>query len=159
MKTLQAKHQEEVNEFEGLFFAFNNNQLKEGLEKVGLKEGDTDKIVSIGASGYLRKDRKEAFLDMFARQKDESKRAREEQKTIDIEFVGISSWNHAIFKSIDKPYRFYGSTCTLFDDGDTEEKVLSQLDEDSLCYFGSSFGCEPMGTTAGNIKILTKTVK
>ena len=62
---IKKRHQEEINTFQGLFFAFSNNQLKEGLERVGLTETDTDKIYSIGAGGYIRKDRSKAFSDMF----------------------------------------------------------------------------------------------
>ena len=154
MLTLQDKHQNEVNSFEGLFFAFSNEQLKEGLKKVGLEDNETNKIVSIGAGGYLRKDRREDFKNMFARQRKESKDLRKKAKTIDIKFAGIDNWNHPIFKSIEKPHRFYGSVNTLFNHEDTEAKVLKEITEDSLCYFGDHFGCEPMGTSAGNIKIV-----
>jgi hypothetical protein len=50
-----------LDNFDGLFFAFNTEQFKEGMEKVGLTENDTGKILSIGHGGYLLKTRKEAF--------------------------------------------------------------------------------------------------
>ena len=59
--------QNEVDNFEGLFFAFNTDQFKEGMLKVGLSESDKDKIIDIGYGGYIRKDRKEAFLEMQKR--------------------------------------------------------------------------------------------
>lgn len=153
-KEMQQRHQKEVNEFEGMFFAFSNKQLKEGLEKVGLNENDTDKIYSIDGGGFIRKDRSEAFHAMFKRQREEAKALRKALKPIKIKFVGVDNWNRAVFKSIEKPFRFYGCTCTLFDYDATEKDVLDKLDEDALCYFGSSFGCEPMGTLSGNIKII-----
>lgn len=160
VKEIQARHQKEVNKFEGMFFAFSNNQLAEGLEKVGLAKDAYSEIVSLGAGGYLRKDRKQAFHEMFERHAAERKEARRLMKTIKIEFKGIDSWNRPVFKSLEKPYRYYGSVNALFDDDATEEKVLSELDEDGLVYFGDHFGCEPMGSNSGNIEIVSKsTVK
>ena len=154
MNELKTRHQKEVNEFHGLFFAFSDNQLREGLVRVGLTEKDTDKIVSIGAGGFLRKDVRDSFFDMFDRHKEESKACRKANKQIKIEFVGVDSWGKATFRSVEKPYRFYGSVYSLFSDNATEEEVLKEIDEDSMCYFGSSFGCEPEGTQTGNIKIV-----
>jgi len=50
-----------LDNFEGLFFAFNTEQFKEGMHGVGLTAEETDKILSIGHGGYLLKTRKEAF--------------------------------------------------------------------------------------------------
>lgn len=71
-----------MNEFDGLFFAFNNDQLKEGLRKVGLKEDETNEIVSIGMGGYLRKDKEEAFNNMLDRFDQERKDLRNNQKKL-----------------------------------------------------------------------------
>lgn len=49
------------DDFDGLFFAFNNQQFAKGMRKIGLSETETDKIVSIGAGGYLLKERIPAF--------------------------------------------------------------------------------------------------
>lgn len=49
------------DDFDGLFFAFNNSQFSEGMKKIGLNPDDTDKILSIGAGGYIAKNRKEEF--------------------------------------------------------------------------------------------------
>jgi hypothetical protein len=56
-RKLKAKHQKEVNEFP-MFFAFSDKQFKEGMEKFGLSENDTDKIYKFGNTGgfYLRSD-------------------------------------------------------------------------------------------------------
>ncbi len=64
---------------------------------------------------------------------------------INVKFVGVDSFNRPIFKSItDKAY--YGSTETLFNSNAQETEVLSEISVTDLTYFGSSFGCEPMGT-------------
>ena len=64
-RELKEKQAKELNEFKGIFFAFSNEQLKEGLKKVGLKENETDKICSIGAGGYLLKTVAKDFHKMF----------------------------------------------------------------------------------------------
>lgn len=154
VKEMQKRHQDEVNTFEGLFFAFSDAQLAEGLERVGLAKDDYKAIVSIGAGGYLRKDRREAFEAMFERQANERKEARRLMKTIKIKYAGIDSWNRPVFKALEAPARFFGSVTQLFDDGANEAEVLAKIIEDDLVYFGDYFGCEPMGSASGNIEIV-----
>ena len=79
---LKERNQKEVNEFKGLFFAFNNEQLAEGMQKQGLQEKEYNKICSIGGGGYLLKERKEAFADMFKRQKAEKKSYNKNKKQL-----------------------------------------------------------------------------
>lgn len=76
LKIRQAK---ELNEFEGIFFAFNNEQFAEGMEKVGLIE-DAKQIYSLGAGGYIRKDRSKDFSAMFRRHAEEKKTRKQEEK-------------------------------------------------------------------------------
>ena len=60
--------QEKVDTFKGLFFAFNDKQLIEGFKKIGLdinSKEDNKKVVSIGIGGFILKDRKKAFDDIF----------------------------------------------------------------------------------------------
>ena len=57
--------QNPFDNFEGLFFAFSNEQLAKGMSKFGLTIKDTDKIVSIGHGGFLLKSRREAFREMM----------------------------------------------------------------------------------------------
>jgi hypothetical protein len=61
---MRAKHQKEVNEFP-FMFAFSDKQFKEGMEALGLKETDTDKIYSIGGGGYIRKTDDKKMKAMF----------------------------------------------------------------------------------------------
>ena len=77
---LKARQGKELNSFEGMFFAFNNDQLKEGMEKVGLTIEDIKQIYSLGAGGYIRKDRSKAFDSMFERHAEEKKKRRQEEK-------------------------------------------------------------------------------
>lgn len=69
-----------------------------------------------------------------------------------LKFVGIDSWNRPVFKNTEAR-EFYGSVHQLFSFGTDESEVLAKIDESDLCYFGSSFGCEPMGTPARAITI------
>jgi len=77
LKTRQA---EELNDFEGIFFAFNNEQFKEGMEKIGLTITDIKQIFSLGAGGYIRKDKSAEFNAMFKRHAEEKKTAKQEEK-------------------------------------------------------------------------------
>ena len=77
---LKRKHAEELNSFEGIFFAFSNEQFKEGMEKIGLKAEDTKAIYSLGAGGYIRKERSKDFSDMFKRHAEERKTRKKEEK-------------------------------------------------------------------------------
>lgn len=61
-KQLKLKHSKQVNDFQGLFFAFSNEQLNEGLTKIGAK---IEEICSIGAGGYILKAKRKEFDDMF----------------------------------------------------------------------------------------------
>jgi hypothetical protein len=71
---LKEKHRKEINDFP-LMFAFSQKQFAEGMEKLGLKETDTDQIISIGAGGYMRKSDEKAFDDILARHEAERKEA------------------------------------------------------------------------------------
>ena len=71
MKTyqeLKSENQKEVDNFEGIFFAFNKKQFREGMERVGLTDRDTKSIYSLGVGGYILKTRSAAFNDMFKKQ-------------------------------------------------------------------------------------------
>ena len=69
-------------------------------------------------------------------------------------FEGIDDFNRPIFKSLMNRNRF-GSVDKLFSYDDTEADVLKEVAKSYLCFFGTSFGCEHMGSPAGNIAIVT----
>jgi len=74
---LKNKQQEEINNFP-MFFAFNDKQFKEGMQKLGLDPSETNKIYSAGRTGgYYRKTDSEALFSMFDRHNVEMKLARE----------------------------------------------------------------------------------
>lgn len=85
MKTynsIKADHHDQMNKFQGIFFAFNNSQFDEGMEKIGLKKDETKKIVSIGGGGYLLKEKLQAFKDMLKSHDDERKALKKDRKLL-----------------------------------------------------------------------------
>ena len=56
----------ELNDFEGIFYAFSDQQFRDGMAKLGLKT-EYDKISSLGGGGYILKERIAEFKAMFAR--------------------------------------------------------------------------------------------
>jgi hypothetical protein len=67
-------HQQELNDFP-IMWAFNDEQFVEGMQKLGLKETDTDKVYSIGSGGFMRKRDAGAFNEMITRHNREMKEA------------------------------------------------------------------------------------
>lgn len=72
---MKARHQKEVELFP-MAFAFNNEQFKEGMEKLGLDAKDTQKVLSIGGGGFIRRTDSDAFGAMFDRIHAEKAEAR-----------------------------------------------------------------------------------
>lgn len=77
---MKQRHSEEFGKFDGLFFAFNTDQFKEGIEKIGLNEGE--KVVSIGAGGYLKKSRVNDFNALMDKHKKERTALRKDKKKL-----------------------------------------------------------------------------
>ena len=73
-ETFKKKFEKEFNEFP-MFFAFSNEQFNEGMKKLGLKESETNKLLSIGAGGYIRKSDIRQFNRIFEKREQEFKDA------------------------------------------------------------------------------------
>lgn len=76
---IKRRHQEELNAFEGVFWAFSNEQFTQGLEKL---KTDTKSIVSMGHGGFILKTKVQDFRDMFKRHKEEMKKHRKDKKNL-----------------------------------------------------------------------------
>ena len=74
----KANQEKELNEFKGIFFAFDNKQFSKGMESVGLTDNDTDKIYKLGGGSYILKERNQAFKDMFDRHREEMAEAKKD---------------------------------------------------------------------------------
>ena len=79
---LKAKHSEEMNAFEGIFFAFSTEQFIEGMEKIGLQKDQTHEIYKLMAGGFILKSRSKAFREMLDRHEAEMKAFRKDQKNL-----------------------------------------------------------------------------
>lgn len=66
-REMKERHRKEINEFP-MFFAFNDQQFAEGMQKLGLDPHDTKKIYRLGdTGGFYRKTDSEALKSMFLR--------------------------------------------------------------------------------------------
>ena len=77
---LKARQAQELNDFQGIFFAFNNEQFAEGMAKIGLAADDTKAIYSLGAGGYILKTKSADWNAMFKRHAQEKKERKKEEK-------------------------------------------------------------------------------
>ncbi len=64
------KHQAEFNNFP-MFFAFNQQQFSDGMQKLGLDPSDTKSIFSFGVGGFYRKSDAPLLHEMLDRQHQE----------------------------------------------------------------------------------------
>lgn len=80
--TLKQQQQTEFNNFP-IAFAFSQIQFVKGMERLGLTAEDTDKIIGIGAGGFIRKNDKEAFHGLLDRLDAEMKAAIDADPTGD----------------------------------------------------------------------------
>lgn len=60
------RQQSEYNKFP-IKFAFSDDQFKQSMNELGLKENDTDKIIGTGGGGFIKKEDKEAYSEMINR--------------------------------------------------------------------------------------------
>lgn len=82
---LKQKQQEEVNKFP-MAFAFNREQFRQAMEKLGFSTETKDyegNVVSIGLGGYIRKDDTEALHALFDKHENELAEAIENDPTGD----------------------------------------------------------------------------
>lgn len=80
-RELKEKQQKEVNDFP-MGVAFGDEQFEKMMNEWGFTTNDTDlqKIVSLGAGCYLRKQDVKAFMEMNSRHQKELKEFRKQKK-------------------------------------------------------------------------------
>lgn len=95
-KITKERHQREFNDFskKNIFFAFDKKQFEEGMKKLGLDPSETNKIVSIGAGGYLLKDKVNELKNLSKRQKEELKQLRKNKKQFAASMFAYELANH-----------------------------------------------------------------
>ena len=141
---IEEKHTELFNEL-GCFFAFNNDQMTEGVEKAGGIE-KTGKYGAIGGGLYCPKKNIKALCNGMDEIKKNWDKERKQVDQVRLIWRGVDSWNRPVWKAPDQK-AFYGSVTELFNYDATEDEVLKKVDTFELCYFGDHFGCEPMGSS------------
>lgn len=98
-KTLQDR----VSDFDGLFFAFSNEQLEGELARVGITLEEAKKgkqIVSIGAGGFLLKTRVRAFTELMDANEMELKEFKKREKNL-IDSLVFELANHEYCFTLD----------------------------------------------------------
>lgn len=78
-RELRTRHQQEVNVFP-LGAAFSEKQFEEMMGKFGLKKKDTDRICSLGAGMFCKKEDLPALTEMFKRHTSEREEAMQNEK-------------------------------------------------------------------------------
>lgn len=81
----KEKHEKELNEFTGMFFAFSEEQLEKGMLKVNAST--ESELASIGAGCYILKSKVQSFKDMLDRHDAEKKQIKENQRNLLEAFV------------------------------------------------------------------------
>ena len=140
---IEQKQTELFNEL-GVFFAFNDQQFKEGYENAKIEK--PVRYVGVGHGMYCPKPNIDALIEGMKDIRENWKKDRKEKESVKLIFVGIDSWNRPVFKAKNER-AYFGSVNELFSEEATEEEVLKKVDIFDLCYLGNSFGCEPMGTS------------
>lgn len=77
---IRDRHLEEGNAFP-MVFAFNNKQFAEGMEKLGLKVTDTDKVYKLDGGAFYRKTDSQKLKDLLERHEKEMTEAIESDTT------------------------------------------------------------------------------
>nr|DAW45507.1 MAG TPA: hypothetical protein [Caudoviricetes sp.] len=76
-KELKERQQEEINKF-SFGFAFDNKQFKDMMNKWGLDENDTNKIIRVFSGTYILKSDKTKLDSLLKRHDDELKKAMQD---------------------------------------------------------------------------------
>lgn len=95
MKYLEIKERmrKELNEFEGIFFAFTQPQLKKEMQRFGLDPKETSQILSLGAGTFVLKSKRKEFDEMFKRHQREMERIKENEDLL-LEAISYELRNH-----------------------------------------------------------------
>lgn len=93
---MKARHSKEFGKFEGIFFAFSNEQLAKGMLKIGLAVDDYKSVISIGAGGYMLKTQIPAYKELCARHNQERKDLKKDEKKL-VEALVYELSNHEYY--------------------------------------------------------------
>lgn len=124
---LKEKHSKEFSDFP-CFFAFNQNQFDEGMEKLGLKPADTDQVFSGIAGMIYKKSDNQKLKDMFKNQEKERKEIIKNDITGD-------GYVYQMFK-YELSNHEYGYTYSLSQTLDSLDLTLEEIKKDEALLNG-----------------------
>lgn len=131
METYQqqkARHHKEFGAFDGIFFAFSNEQMKEGIEKYGVNENN--KVVNIGAGGFVLKSRLQEFKDLLARQEKERKELKHDRnKFIDALAYELQNHEYCITGNPDDALEVFGLDYSTVDRDILKKAILKHNEQ------------------------------
>jgi predicted DNA-binding antitoxin AbrB/MazE fold protein len=77
---IKRRHQQAIENFEGIFYAFSDKQFKEGLKKLNLSEGEENKLFKLGSGSFILKDRIKDLEDLLLSNKKELRENLKDEK-------------------------------------------------------------------------------
>lgn len=73
-RQMQERHQKEMNGFP-IAFAYSDQQFNDGMRRLGLDPSETDKVVSVFYGAFIRREDRNALMEMFERHSKEERDA------------------------------------------------------------------------------------
>ena len=137
-KEMRKRHQQEFNEFP-IHFAFGNEQFAEAMADWGFTPEDTDKIVSIGAGGFIRKTDVQAFLDLNRRHNDERTALLEDEENLYQMFL-YEMWNHEYGYTHEPEDTLMACGFTWGQIKRSKKKLAAWQRAEKRCFAGDVFG-------------------
>lgn len=126
---IKQKHGDELNSFEGIFFAFSNEQFADGLKKMGIKPGEErEKLAKLPAGGFILKTRSKAFSDMFKRHNKEMEALKKDRKAL-LEAIVYELGNHEYGYTYDETDAL---EALGMEAGDVPEDILKKAKQQAL---------------------------
>ncbi len=93
LQELKKRHEQELNTFidNYVFFAFNNEQLEEGLKKLNCSKND---VIGFVAGGIILKNKVADYISLSKRHKSELTKKAKEDKEAQIKLLVYELGNH-----------------------------------------------------------------
>lgn len=124
---LKKQQREEFENFE-IFFAFSNRQLEEGLESLGLKKNEQDKITHVGGGGYIKIENKGKMMDMAERHTKALENELEEETFFkDALTYELENHEYCITRDVDDALDALGLTRSKIDESKNQKEWMKEV--------------------------------
>lgn len=97
---LKSLHSKRLNDFQGIFFAFSDEQFEEGMKKVGLSVDETSKIYALQGGGFILKEKSLEFKSLLEKNEKELKEFRKQERNL-IDSLVYELENHEFVITMD----------------------------------------------------------